>query len=635
MKFTVYQQKVELEKLIPNELGTMKKFFITVISTYYDNIHPIIWTQIFKGIYENLLIELPFTKEDLFRCISKQILLNSGPFILKILQMIRPILSEELQQKYNLKKLTYPLLNNNETDLILNKILHNKEKYNILYSKSASVGHVIIVLNIDSNEKYVIKIIKPLSIAQSCWEYSVLYDIFDNESCESKFIKNMLNSNGREMNTKNEIENIKTAYKYYNCDYKSIYGIDIEAKLTTVKQIDNIIKDNWYSLVMSLAPGIPLSDLIEQDLLKKDTKYRASLHRSLDLLITQYFKTIALHGFYHGDLHSGNIFYSYKHKQMTLIDFGAVGNINLFENKEESKLLLEIIIMSIFYNFDEIFDKMTILLNTKCDKNTVIKMDSDEYISLKNRLYTYKMNNIKNHDNETKRKKQYEHDIFSDKRINDEKDMNDHEEKTKIDSIYSYLEIKEKSKDIIIENKEELPVFTEIIGDSENITFSRVLKEIIEFYAKNGVNIAIKLDEFYEFQKAYLLLLGVLYKVGYSSYRMQIAMNKAFSIWTTIKEGMLNISTEFSGLTNAAKIYLLESNKFSSLKKEIKINKKSSEEENFVKLLMTGGNDTLSKFFNTSNNKLSNQETLDFELDKLYKDKYIKYKKKYLKLKHN
>ncbi len=57
---------------------------------------------------------MPITRSDFFAFISKQLLLNSGPFILKTLQMIRPFLSKDLAEKYNLTKLTYPILTNQQ-----------------------------------------------------------------------------------------------------------------------------------------------------------------------------------------------------------------------------------------------------------------------------------------------------------------------------------------------------------------------------------------------------------------------------------------------------------------------------------------------------------------------------------------
>lgn len=50
--------------------------------------------------------------------------------------------------------------------------------YVIDYDRSASVGHVFIVHRVDNLIKFVIKVAKPLSIVQSCWEYSILNDLF-------------------------------------------------------------------------------------------------------------------------------------------------------------------------------------------------------------------------------------------------------------------------------------------------------------------------------------------------------------------------------------------------------------------------------------------------------------------------
>ena len=119
---------------------------------------------------------------------------------------------------------------------------------------------------------------------------------------------------------------------------------------------------------MTLAPGISLNDIIENDLLKEDTKFRAKLHRCFDLLVFKFFFNIVKNGFYHGDLHSGNIFFSYKENQITLIDWGAVGRIDIFKNDPDITALLEILLMSTFHNFDNMLDKMTELINSRCLK---------------------------------------------------------------------------------------------------------------------------------------------------------------------------------------------------------------------------------------------------------------------------
>jgi len=571
----------ELDKLIPNELGSLKDFFIKVISTYYNNLHPIVWAPIFKSITTNVFVDLPFTEAEIFAFVSKHLLLNSGPFILKILQMIRPVLDLHTAKKYNLVKLTYPLLKPKQVNMVLSKSVKNWPMYQVLENFSASVGHVCKVCRVDSPlNVFIIKIIKPLAVAQSCWEYKTLYKVFPIGSCEQIFVKNMLESNGRELNVLNEISNIKLGFEHYTAEYDNIFGANIDAKLTTIENIPLIIiPDCWFALTMTLAPGMPISKLVEDNLLAQDTKFRAKLHRCLDLLVCKFFMNIVQNGFYHGDLHAGNIFFSYEKNQMTLIDFGATGKLDIYDKSEDINTLLDIVVLSIFDNFDEMFDRMTELLNSKCTESQ-IDTQTKAYSEFKEMLYEHRIQNTLNKDKERINTDTYKRDIFSTERIDSEKSVDTVTQKgsnangrseqlqsqsqSQSQSIYSYLEFEPIGKEPIIENRDVLPAFTEIIGNSQSITFAGILEKIIKFYALSGVNIAIKFNEFYEFQKAYALLMGVLHKTGYNSYRTGIAINKAIINWKNITE-LKNIGT----VSHVIKTYWTEHNKFNDFKKEL------------------------------------------------------------------
>lgn len=585
--------KSELEKLIPDDLGSLKDFFIKIISTYYDNIHPIVWAQILKYMLDNILIDLPYSTDDWFKFVSKSLLLNSGPFILKILQLIRPALSPELASKYNLTKLVYPVLKVNQVRTILHKVVNEWDLYEIIYNKSASVGHVCIVKRADNPKNiFVIKIIKPIAIAQSCWEYKILHDLFKKGTCERTFVKRMLKSNGAELNVQNEIINIKTGYKLYTDTYSNVFGTKLNIKITTIQVLDKIIKDNcWFALAMSLAPGLPLSDLIESSELKIDSKYRAKLHRCLDLLVYKFFNNIVTNGFYHGDLHAGNIFYSYKNNQMTLIDFGAVGQINIFENTEDTNALIRIIVMSIFYDYDEIFDLMTNILNKKClgvDKLAVrvgstidkfgvrvspttdkpLDINSIAYNEFKTKLKEHHITNIINYKKEELNETKYENKIFDTKRINAEMSAYKYSmmppTNNTDESIYNLLELHDAPKETVIENKNTINDYSEIVGETTSITFSGIMESIIKFYALNGVNVAIKFSEFYELQKAYSLLLGVLTKTGYNSYRTGIAIRKALTSWKN-----LSVLTNVRVVGSTYSFYSEQKKKFKELSKQI------------------------------------------------------------------
>ncbi len=562
----------ELDTLIPSELGSLKDFFIKVITRYYDNLHPIIWAQIFKQMTENVFVELPFTQEEIFSFVSKYVLLNSGPFILKTLQMIRPVLSPELAQKYNLTKLTYPKLTPHQIDLILQKSVYEWDMYNILENYSASVGHVSKVVRADNPDKpIIIKIIKPIAIAQSCWEYKTLYDAFPVGTCENDFIQKILESNGKELNIQNEIININRGYEYYTDTYQNVFGKNVVATLTTVQHIPGIVEPNcWFVMAMTLAPGIPISKLVEEDLLEFDTKYRAKLHRCLDILVYKFFITIINHGYYHGDPHAGNIYFSYENDQMTLIDFGAVGEINIFSGDSDTLRLLDIIIMSIFYNYDGILDEMTDLLNSKCTE-TQIDKNTSTYQDLKQELLEYRIINILNEDQNQQLVEKYSQEIFSESRISEEQHGEMKIEQplfnpSDVKSIYSYLRYGPWPKETVIENRDVLPKQFEKINDTNNITFAGILEKIIKFYAVSGVNIAIKFNEFYEFQKAYALLLGVLHKTKYDSYRTGIVTKQAI-VNLSNATNIIHLETS----THIVQKYLAEKKTYDGFKKKILI----------------------------------------------------------------
>lgn len=617
---SLYQFSVEseLERLIPDELASLKVFFITVIATYFDKLHPIIWVQMLKQMYHHIFTELPYTYEEIFRFVSKHILLNCGPFILKILQMIRPVLSPELAVKYNLTKLTYPMLTVDQVDLILSRVVSDWEMYQIIVHKSASVGHVCLVHRVDRPEDiFVIKIIKPLAIAQSCWEYKTLYQVFAEGTCEREFVKKMLESNGRELNILNEMENIKQGHQYYTTDYRDVYNADVDAVLTTIDVKEGVLRQNsWFTLAMTLAPGVPLSELVENNLLEQDTKYRAKLHRCLDLWVNRFFYILITKGYYHGDPHAGNIFFSYEDSQLTLIDFGSVSQIDLFADDPDIYTLIDILVMATFYNYEEVLDSMTQMINSRCPE---IQMDtqSKEYLDFHEVLREYHLDNVGFDEMEIAKAKQYEVDIFSEKRINDEKSPSLPEVPKKVielgyKTVYSYLEYQPKEKEIIIENKDVLPSFTLVSGETKKVTFAQVLEMIIKFYATSGVNIVIKFPDFYELQKAYALLLGVLHKVHYNSYRMNIALRKAILNWSNIKE-LIHVKQ----MIHLFDIYTTESKKYNEILKSLQ------RPEEPTHLIQVSREDEV----------CPSRKQLGAGVG--YYNKYIKYKTKYLQLKNS
>jgi serine/threonine protein kinase len=573
----------ELEKLLPEELGTMKQFFITIIATYFEQLHPVIWAQIFSKACQQLFVDLPMSYDEIFAFGSKQLLTNSGPYILKILQMVRPILTPELKQKYNLGTLKYPLLTSEQINMIMDKVFpaETRKLYKVKANFSASVGHVCLLTNVmNPNKPVILKIIKPLSIVQSCWEYKTLSNIFPKGTCERNFVVNMLESNARELKVDNEIANINEAYDHYTCDYDEIFGFDTGHKLTTLENIEGIIDEScWYALTVSLAPGVSLSKLVESDAdIVNNSSYVTSLHRCLDLLIYKFFNTLFHTGFYHGDLHAGNIFFSYKTKQMTLIDFGAVGHLDFFststrEEREKMDVLIKILVKSLFSNFGEILDDLSAFMNTLCmtgDSKVDVKVDmnSSDYAELKKTLEKMRDENILNKPSDSKISERNVEKFFSQETIEAENyvSVDNKEDIFNYESMYSYLDIVEFPTETIVEDDVRNPIngYDLKLEKSKQHDLVSILEEIFKFYAKVGVNIAIKFGDLYEFQKAYALILGVLKQVKYDGTRMEHIMRKSIVNMQAATK-IVHVTTVGKFVSN----YLKEMSKFNALDKKI------------------------------------------------------------------
>jgi hypothetical protein len=513
------------------------------------------------------------TQLELFQFFSKHLLLNSGPFILKILQQVRPIMSEEQRKTYNLSKLTYPKMTKSQYTLILSTVVKNWDNYKLLFDASASVGHVFFVENSITMEKFVVKVAKPLSIIQSCYEYSKLNNFFEKGTLEQNFVHNMLYSTGKELESHNEIKNINRGHKLYTMNYNDLYSnTDVNATLTTITVKENIIIDKcWFALTMTIAPGIPLSKLLEaQDtnILSKDTAYRAYLHRCFDLLIFKFFSNIIKNGFYHGDLHGGNVYFSFidepiRKAQITLIDFGAVGTVDIFSDNPDINDLIKIIIQSIFYNYDNLFDTLTDLLNRKSINSTTIDKTSENYKSFKNELKKIKVTNIYNsikvsdidekfkesclinkertsketlfHENHLKnvsKEKNIKHAAcYSNNNASIKANYQEDKSNQSIESLYDYIDIhnsiENSNKTEQIDNTEPLPSFDCNVKSTSNIiSFTEVINMIMEFCTKSNVNIPITIPDLYELLKAYILINGLASQINYESLRMSIVIKQ-------------------------------------------------------------------------------------------------------------
>jgi hypothetical protein len=571
--------KTQLNNLIDEKYKELRSYLVAICSIYYGKMPPIIWAQIIRKMYLNVMSEIVFSQptpensvpfgpqpsqelsekhdltklnNELIQFVSKHILLNSGPCILKMLQTVRPLMKDEDLIKYNLKQLKYPKLSED----VFKKIMKNISSPEIWHdweiegSFSASVGHVCILNNKSTLKKSVIKIIKPISIAQGCWELKTLPPVFADKPCSFNYTRNILISNLREMNVNGEINNINKGHKLYSATYEKLFGNKIifeekdkshkiNSSLTTIKNEKNIFGDKpkWFAFEMSLADGESLSSLEEKEEkidFTKDNVFRAKIHRCFDILLYKFIENLVFKGFYHGDLHSGNIFFSEEENKMTLIDFGAVGNFDI--SSKENSTIIKIIIMAIFKNYDEILEVIVDLINTKCpneEGSKNIDKHDEKYLEIKKKLESSKVNGLKNIDNEKKNVRNCKKNLFSKERI--------FEENTKMDNNELSNKIDKDKKDC----EKTCKIDKEKVDCEKTcINFEIILNDIIEFLALYGINIAVKLSDMFDIQKACLLLYGVLSKFEYPIERMQAIVD------CLLDENVPDVKKENSLLTN-------------------------------------------------------------------------------------
>ena len=111
--------------------------------------------------------------------------------------------------------------------------------------------------------------------------------------------------------------------------------------------------------------------------------------------------------------------------------------------------------------------------------------------------------------------------MFGSERLNQEieSDIKNHID-TVEDTIYNVFNKKDDT--VYNQDKYEFGDVLPAATSTTSLSTSGALKMILEFYAKSGVNLPSKMNELLEFQKAYSLLLGVLYQAHYDQSRIPI-----------------------------------------------------------------------------------------------------------------
>jgi hypothetical protein len=530
---------------LPEKISSMKDFISTIIDNYYKNLHPIIWAQIIKEILTNIIEKNIDDIDVLQQIIISNIILNSGPFVLKFMQLARPLIKYDVAKQFGLEKLRYPKMLENQYLLFLNKYVNDFNNYDIFFSSSASIGQVFGLIHKKTQTKHIVKIYKPLSIIQSCWEYDMFKtskDIYANKKYMN-YINNMYNSLTNEFNSKNEQINILRFKDYYDQKIYTFNKMDEiinKYMLKTITSDTNFLKKNpWFMLHMSFAEGETIENIVNSNKydLSKDTIFRSALHRCFDLLIYNFFKTLINNHEYHGDLHSGNIYFNFNDNNestMTIIDFGTTGKLQFDENLN---IIHNIAFAIKNVNYVELYEIFLVLLMALDvdNKDTYININ-DNNEKFKNELKTISENVKKcvNNDNLKKALDHLNDYIFSINRLKKENPYL-YEKKNKSENMYENMsnEINDeilKNLEMQVENaKCEIDMNDKKYYFRQDFSINAILNLIMNNLTENNVNLILILGDYFEIQKGYSLLLNVLTEIKYPLYRMTYVLSQLFT----------------------------------------------------------------------------------------------------------
>lgn len=306
--------------------------------------------------------------------IIKSLLSGSGPFILKILQQINTSNTSKIKgiDVSELAKDIFtdtPSLTKEERLFIENNLeLKGLKKIEDKTLGSASLGesHEALMEIRDGDEiqtiKTVIKFLKPIYayfficeiyfLLKVCWKNirsytkQLLLQKGIDPQQENKFVKQcrqlllfLIKEFSKEFNFQQEYENTVRGYQIYNGKNKYI---------KSVVAIDYAL-DPFPILALQHVPGKSLNTLLNEGTLSK--KELENIYKLVDDLSVFWLQNILWSsdkntgGFFHADLHPGNVMYS--DGTLYVIDFGSFG---VLSKQQQCSLITSMIISGQFYH---------------------------------------------------------------------------------------------------------------------------------------------------------------------------------------------------------------------------------------------------------------------------------------------
>lgn len=268
------------------------------------------------------------------------VLNGSGPILQKMFQLVGdkiddPFLHEAAKEmKTNVKPIEWdiakPLIEKNLGNKIEN-IFSNFPKKAI---QSGSIGQVYL-WRLKNGEEVIVKVRRPGVYESAKKEYEIMVNLLNNPE-QREILKSAKNVLFEELDFNIERAHLKKAEAYI----RPTMGIDV-VKNYEIKQLENSSE----VLLMTKASGTPFSDQPMVISFNSDAHGRqAIIPLSREQVLAQKNALVNLidrwttrlffeDGFYHGDIHGGNAFYTQSDEspgfKLTMIDFGNSGNASV------------------------------------------------------------------------------------------------------------------------------------------------------------------------------------------------------------------------------------------------------------------------------------------------------------------
>lgn len=321
------------------------KFMSSVLKNYFANQHVVDKRAMLASFLENS------GSKDANEAKLVALLKASGPYMQKMLQLLGDNAEGRLQVELNKLKANLTPINDDIVEAVLLNIVDESEGkiHKIDVSKSlgaASVGQTVQANihweNRPEPEEVVIKILRPGIRLRADREEKFFESEAKKFSGMDITFKGISDQIKAELDLRKEAHNVGLA-KVYNKGYKNLQAMSVIDKIRPAQGymlLKKVQGNTVDSIFKELEERIKYPIDTESDVKEIGYKLSDGIKSLTKKWVTEAFFGS---GFYHGDLHSGNVMFSNSASEnglLTVIDFGNAAVLSLEQRKAVFKMIL-------------------------------------------------------------------------------------------------------------------------------------------------------------------------------------------------------------------------------------------------------------------------------------------------------